>query len=93
MQTLEEYFAQSNSPMPNSPVGTTMVRVLEKYPSFSFEQARQEAQNLLDKAARSFFYHTPQVLSPEEKQQKRDSFAKFTAARAEQPAIDFTAAA
>ena len=37
--TLSDYFAQSDTPPVNSPVGTLMVKVLEKYPGMSFENA------------------------------------------------------
>lgn len=63
---LETNFAQSDTPSRNSPVGTLMVRVLAKNPSMDFEEARQEAYSLLDRAARRRVYRAPAVYTAEE---------------------------
>jgi hypothetical protein len=63
----EEYFEQPDTPGENSPIGVLMVRVLEKNPGMSFEQARQEAHNLLTQAAGRKRYQVSAVLSPQEK--------------------------
>ena len=49
--TLETYFKQADTPTKNSSVGVLMVKVLAKNPHMGFEEARQEAHRLLDKAA------------------------------------------
>ena len=41
--TLSQYFEQRDTPMPGSPVGKTMAGILEKYPEWTFQQARAEA--------------------------------------------------
>ena len=65
--TLEIYFAQPNTPSADSPVGTLMARLLEKNPGMALGEAKAEAHNLLDRAAKSKNYKFPIVLSPEEK--------------------------
>jgi hypothetical protein len=63
---LAQYFEQIDTPSANSPVGNLMVRILEKYPDLTFEAARIEANQLLQKAAGRRKYRTPKVFSAEE---------------------------
>jgi hypothetical protein len=81
MNTIENYFAQPNTPSAGSPVGVTMLRVLKHYPTLTFEEARAEAQSLLHKAAKARIYRAPVVLSAEAKKKKQESFAALNAAR------------
>ena len=64
---IKAYFAQEHTPGENSPVGLLVVKVLAKNPGVTFEQARQEANTLLDKAAAGRVYRTPRVFSTQEK--------------------------
>jgi ribosomal protein S30 len=66
METTEQYFARADTPMTGSPVGVVMVKVIEKHPGISFEDARRQAHDLLSKAAKSRRYQTPRVRSREE---------------------------
>jgi hypothetical protein len=50
-----------------------MVKVLEKYPGMSFEDARVQANAMLDKAAGRFNYKTPRVYDPEEMEKRCES--------------------
>jgi hypothetical protein len=76
---LETYFAQSDKPSKNSPVGVLMVRVLAKNPGMDFEQARQEAYSLLDRASRRRVYNVPAVYSVEEEvARKAKMLARFS---------------
>ncbi len=68
---LETYFAQSDTPSRNSPVGALMVRVLAKNPGMDFGQARKEAYSLLDRAARRRVYRAPAVYSAEEHAERK----------------------
>jgi hypothetical protein len=65
--TLEEYFARGDAPGAESPVGTLIVRILEKNPGINFEAARTEAHVLLRQAAGRTIYRVSPVLSPGEK--------------------------
>jgi len=40
IMTLNEYLAQPDTPSAKSPVGTLIVKILEKYPEMTFEDAR-----------------------------------------------------
>jgi hypothetical protein len=71
--TLTDYFAKPDTPAANSPVGTIMVKVLEKYPGLSLEAARVQANAMLDKAAGRFKYKMPRVYGPEEMEKRRES--------------------
>jgi hypothetical protein len=77
MNNPEEYFEQSDTPQRNSPVGLLIVRLLAKNPGMNFEQARQEAHVLLNKAARARVYRTPAVYSADEQAERK---AKMLAA-------------
>lgn len=68
---IKAYFEQGHAPSRNSPVGGLMVRVLAKNPNMTCEQAREEAHNLLDKAARGRVYRVPTVYSPAEQEANR----------------------
>jgi hypothetical protein len=67
VMTLEEYFSQADAPGTESPVGTLIVRIIEKNPGISFEATRAEANNLLRQAAGRCHYRVSSVLSPSEK--------------------------
>lgn len=73
--TMHEWFARPDTPAAGSPVGITMVRVLEKNPGMRFEAAREEAKMLLDRAARARVYRLPRPLSPEEQAAQRARLA------------------
>ncbi len=70
--TLEEYFALPDTPASGSPVGTLMVRIVEKNPGMGFEAAREQANGLLLRAAGKKVYRMPVVLSVEEEQAQRE---------------------
>ena len=72
--TLQNYFAQPDSPSAGSPVGVLMLKILEKYPDLSFDAARVEAWRLLDKAAGRFHFSMPRVLSPEQREAAKARF-------------------
>jgi hypothetical protein len=78
MEGIQEYFARSETPAAGSPVGALFVRIINKNPGMSFEEARTEANALLDKAAGRKVYRLPRVLSPDEQlEQKARMRAKF----------------
>jgi hypothetical protein len=45
-KTLEQYFAQSDTPAADSPVGVAMQRLLRKNPRLTFDEAREQAGGL-----------------------------------------------
>jgi hypothetical protein len=53
METLDEYFARTDTPMPRSPVGLTMRAMLETDPTLDFEFARRGAREFPDNARRA----------------------------------------
>ena len=63
---IEEYFSQPNTPAKDSPIGVLIVRVLEKFPALTFEQARIKAHDLLATAAKARVYRLPRVRSAAE---------------------------
>jgi hypothetical protein len=67
MESIQDYFGRHDTPAAGSPVGLLMVKVIEKNPSVGFEEARKQANALLDKAATKKIYRIPTVYSPEEK--------------------------
>lgn len=69
---LEQYFAQPDAPGKESPVGRLTVRVLEKFPSISFEDARAKAHALLNEAAGRKNYRTPAVYSDVEQAEEAE---------------------
>jgi len=73
---LFDYFAKPETPATNSPVGTIMVKVLQKYPGMTFEDARDKANAMLVKAAGRFNYKMPRVYSPEETDKRRESLRR-----------------
>jgi hypothetical protein len=79
--TLAEYLQPRDTPMPESPVGKTMARILEKYPAMTFDAARVEAVLLLSDSAKRRVYRAPQVLSVEQKAAQAASMAQFIASR------------
>ena len=68
--------SRQDTPAPGSPVGALMVKVIEKNPGISFEEARTQANALLDKAAGKWRYRVPTVYSPEEMENRRESLRK-----------------
>ena len=73
MNDLQQYFARPDTPAASSPVGALMLRVLEKNPEMGFDEARAQANALLDKAAGKWRYRVPTVHSPEEMEKRRES--------------------
>ena len=68
--------------MRNSPVGVLIVKVLEKNPGMNLEQARVEANALLNKAAGGRVYRFPTVYSAAEKaERKAKMLAAFSKSR------------
>lgn len=47
MVTLDEYFARSDTPSKNSPVGKLMLRILAEFPEMDREEARNRASKAL----------------------------------------------
>jgi hypothetical protein len=76
MQTVVEYFARPDTPQPNSPVGTVMLRVLEKYPGLGFDAARTKANDLLAASAKARVYRTPRVFSAAELAERSERLKK-----------------
>jgi len=70
--TLQDYFALPDTPAAGSPVGTLMVRIVEKDPAIGFEAARAQANALLDRAAGKKVYRMPRILSVEEERAQRE---------------------
>jgi hypothetical protein len=73
--SLFDYFAKPDTPAANSPVGAIMVKVLEKYPGMSFEDARVQANAMLDKAAGRFNYKRPGCTAPRRWRSDANPFA------------------
>jgi hypothetical protein len=76
-KTLEQYFTLPDTPARRSPVGKLMARVLKKNSGMGFEQARREANRLLDLAAGRKDYVIPAVLSPEEHAARTERFKQL----------------
>jgi hypothetical protein len=70
--TLQDYFAEPDTPAASSPVGTLMVRILEKDAGIGFEAARTRANALLDRAAGKKVYRIPRVLSVAEERKQNE---------------------
>ena len=77
LKKLEQYFSLPDTPAHCSPVGKLMVRVLEKNPAMTFEDARRESRRLLDIAAGRKHYSIPDVLSLEERATLTARFKQF----------------
>jgi len=86
---LREYFARPETPAAGSPVGVTMVKILEKFPEMGFEEARAQARELLSKAAGSRIYRLPRVLSAEEQEAQKTRLKKAFRGSVEGPALQF----
>ena len=76
METIQEYFQRQSTLAAGSPVGALMVKIVEKNPGVSLEEARTEANALLDKAAKGKVYRFPRVYSPEEMAKRSESLRK-----------------
>jgi hypothetical protein len=61
-----------STPSANSPVGTLMVKVLEKYPDMSFKDARAKANALIQEAAGKKRFTMPRVLSEAELAEQKE---------------------
>jgi hypothetical protein len=82
VETREQFFQRPDTPAADSPVGRTMVRVLEKNPGMGFEEARSEAKRLLSVSAKGRVYRQPRILSAEEKAEQKVRLATaFSATR------------
>lgn len=75
---LKEYFAEVESPSANSPVGKLMEKLIEKNPGMGFEEARLEANRLLDKAAGRKKYTLPKIYSPAEMEANKVRLRKLS---------------
>jgi hypothetical protein len=71
VETIQEYFDRPETPAADSPVGTLVVRIMDKNPGMDFGEARRQANALLDKAAGSRVYRGPRALSPEERAEQK----------------------
>ena len=76
MQSIDEYFARPDTPQRNSPVGTVMLKVLEKYPDLGFDAARAKANDLLAVSAKARVYRTPRVFSATELAERSERLKK-----------------
>ena len=72
METIQEYFDRPETPAAGSPVGELMLKVLAKNPGMNLEEARADANTMLEKAAGRWRYQTPTVRSPEEQERQRE---------------------
>lgn len=79
--TIQEYFAQPDTPMEHSPIGEQMVRVLKKFPELAFGDVYLKAKSFLDRAAASKGYHTPRVLTEAEEAAQKEQLRAFAASR------------
>lgn len=70
--TLSDYFTLPDTPAAGSPVGTLMVRILDKDPAIGFEDARAQANALLDRAAGKKVHRMPRILSVEEEREQAE---------------------
>lgn len=68
---MNSYFEKPDTPAPNSPVGALMLRVMRKNPGMNLEEARVQANQLLERAASRRKYTSPRVLSSEEQARER----------------------
>jgi hypothetical protein len=73
--TLQEWFKQSDTPLENSPIGKLIVRILEESPELSFEEARRQANECQQMAARGKRYvlRTPKQIEAG-RQRARNAF-------------------
>jgi len=73
---LSDYFAKADTPAANSTVGTLMIKILEKYPGMSFEDARAKAHVLLWESAGKKRFNLPRVLSQTELAEQKERLKK-----------------
>jgi hypothetical protein len=71
-----EYFARTDTPAEDSLVGKLILRLLDKRPGISFGEARAEAHQLLNKAARTKTYKVAAVLSIAELAVEKDRLSR-----------------
>lgn len=84
--TIQGYFERPKTPAAGSPVGALMLRVLAKNLGMGFEDARAQANSLLQRAAGKKVYRQPIVLSPEEQAGEKDRLRKAFGAKDRTPA-------
>jgi len=76
-----EYFARLETPSAGSPVGTLVVRIIDKNPNLGLEEARAQANAMLEKAAGRKTYSVPRVYSPEERRARVEQFRMLSTLR------------
>jgi hypothetical protein len=81
-RTTQEYFARRDTPAAGSPVGVTMLRLLENSPGMGFEEARERAKVLLLECAGKRVYRAPRILSAEEHEIQKARLASTLALKA-----------
>ena len=81
MESLKQYFERRDTPSANSPVGTLISRISEKFPGMPLGDARAKAHGMLSKAARAFNFRIPAVRSAEGEAAQKAIFAAFKAKR------------
>ncbi len=79
VSALKKYFEQTDTPSENSPVGKLMLKILEQCPNLSFEQAREQAHKMLERAAGKWRYALPEVRTPEEEAARQVTFRALNA--------------
>ena len=84
MEDPDAYFARRDTPMRESPVGKTLMRVHELYPQLSLEECRAEALKLHNEAANHKKYAV-RVLSPEQKVQAKKNLEALALRKQNRP--------
>jgi hypothetical protein len=75
---IKEYFNQPDAPARHSPVGQLMLKILERYePTPSFEEARAEANRLIQKAAGRQNFKLPKIPTSEERRNQAERLARI----------------
>jgi hypothetical protein len=69
---MQEYFGRTDTPAASSPVGSLVVRIMNKNPGMDFEEARSQANALQQKAAGKWKYQMPRVWSEAEQAKRRE---------------------
>jgi hypothetical protein len=90
--TLWEYFSRPENPAQASPVAVLMLRILAKDPDVEYQEARSQAQRLLQKAAHKSVYRVPRVIGPDERAKLKARMTgrtKSEAAEGLQPSLGF----
>jgi hypothetical protein len=88
---LQQHFERPETPAAGSPVGVVMVKVLEKYPALSFEEARDKATDLIQESAGRRRFVNPRVLSEAElAEQKEHLKTVWSPAKGVKPVVSGT---